>query len=281
MCAVIRIFFLFVVLLIAAACEVRYVRPPDIHLYPRQFEAIQEGNAGKRVWVYSRGSRDLRAPLRDIEATVGELLETACGLIMVSRAEGGIPAHRFRLQIDQTQTSHTQDLGWGSVRYQLYRVEAKMFLATNDELIATGVGRGAFSGEFRAERFSALRGLIRGVEFYPESPNALEGALRQAFTGLCYRIKQGLPVDPPRSEGAPDGSPIAQAPGDVYGAAAAEYTRPAMTYHGSAVCLPPTCFEGQVTAAASGTIAAGVRSGGVPLTLSGRTFRNGKIVPIR
>ena len=278
-----RFFVLFPLLLAGAGCAVHVVRPPDIYLYPRQFEVVQEGNAGKRVWVYSRGSRDLSGPLRDIEAIVGELLESTCRLTMVQRFEGGIPAHRFRLQIDQAQTSHTEDSGWGSVRYELYRVEAKMYLATNDELIATGVGRAAFSGEFRAERFSALRGLIRGIELYPQSPNALEGALHQAFTGLCYRIRQGPSADPPRSEGAsPYGPPIAQAvpvypPGWV---AAREEPRP-YQYHGSAVCVPPTCLESRVTAGASGSTAVGVRSGGVPLTLSGRMIKNGKIVPIK
>lgn len=195
----VRFLVLSFVLLAAAACEVVHVRPPTVILMPRQFEAIQEGNAGKRVWVYSRGARDLSGPLRDMEGTMGALLGEGCGLTLVKRERGDVPAHRFRLEINQTQTSQTQDLGWDRlVRYQLYRVEAKMFLATNDELIATGVGRAAFSGEFRAERFSALRGLVRGVEFYPESPNALEGALRQAFTPLCNRIRQE-----PRSEVLP------------------------------------------------------------------------------
>ena len=117
---VIRFFVLCTVLLVGAGCEVRYVQPPTYVFTPRQFEQIQEGNAGRRVWVYSRGSRELRSPISDIEATVGDLIESACGLTMVQRFEGSVPAHRFRLQIDQTLTSQTEDLGCDRrVRYQL------------------------------------------------------------------------------------------------------------------------------------------------------------------
>lgn len=208
-------FFLLLIVAVAAVsagCTIYEVKPPPPPIFiPRHFEAVQEGNAGRRVWVYSAGSRDLIGPLRNIEGTVGDLLARACGLTMVKRERGDVPVHRFRLQIDQSQTSRTEDLGWSRlVRYQLYRVEAKMYLATNDELITTGMGHGAFAGEFRAERFTALRGLVRGVEFYPESSDALEAAVREAFKGLCYTIRQ-RPPDPdpgPRSEAPSQPQPI-------------------------------------------------------------------------
>lgn len=264
--------FLLVLLAIgfAGGCTITEVRPPQYVFIPRQFEAIQEGNAGKRVWVYSRGARDLSGPLRQIEATVGELINTACGLTMVKRERGDVPAHRFRLQVDQSQTSRTEDLGWDRrVRYQLYRVEAEMFLATNDELIASGVGKGAFSGEFQARRFTALRGSIRGVEVFSESPDALEAALRQAFTGLCYRIRQGPTSDPPRP--GPSSYPQPETK--------SEYVPDARWL---TACEPPSCYERRVSGGGLGVHVGGrvVGTRGVRLVRSGHTVRNGKIVPI-
>lgn len=269
-------FCVFLVVLLAVGftgigCTIKHVQY-DVIKIPREIQNLPEGPLGNTVWV-GELPRDLE---RSADAEVSRHLQGECGLQRVKRPpEAGqnyTPPHKYRLEVKSTPGTETREYFGQQVSVQFVKVSAQLILAESYKPIGVGIGKAFHGGGTVRREFGPF------VIVHSSSVEALERALNDAFTDLCSRTEirersSGRTLTEQEiSQVAPALPDPSQPP---------EGEKPAATYHGSALCLPPTCFGQRVTAEAVGTVAAGVRSGGVPLTQRGRTVKNGKIVSIK